>query len=64
MDSIQTPPEQISRLMEGLRQGSKAAAGQLVAIFYPELRRMARACMKGERPPIPGSRPSWSTNSF
>jgi RNA polymerase sigma factor (TIGR02999 family) len=51
MDSIQTAPEQISRLMEGLRHGSKDAAGQLVAIFYPELRRMARACMKREPTP-------------
>ena len=44
-------PDQISRLMEGLRHGSDAAAGQLVAIFYPELRRMARCCMKNERAP-------------
>ena len=51
INSIQTAPGQISRLMDGLRHGSKAAAGQLVAIFYPELRRIARACMKGERTP-------------
>jgi RNA polymerase sigma factor (TIGR02999 family) len=44
-------PDQISRLMEGLRHGSDAAAGQLVAIFYPELRRMARRCMTSERAP-------------
>jgi RNA polymerase sigma factor (TIGR02999 family) len=46
MDSIQ-----ITRLMDELRYGSKSAAGQLVAIFYPELRRLARACMRSERTP-------------
>lgn len=37
--------------MDGLRQGNKEAAGQLVALFYPELRRIARSRMKRERTP-------------
>lgn len=37
--------------MGSLRLGNKEAAGQLVAIFYPELRRMARSRMRNERTP-------------
>ena len=51
VDSVQIPPDQIASLMDGLRQGSKVAAGQLVAPLYPELRRIARSCMRGERNP-------------
>ena len=51
MNSNQTDPEHIAQLMEGLRHGSKEAAGQLVAIFYPELRRLARSRMRGEQSP-------------
>jgi len=50
-ESNQTDPDQIARLMGNLRLGSNEAAGQLVAIFYPELRRMARSCMRNERTP-------------
>src|SRR5260370_39468604 len=50
-ESIQSAPDHIARLMEGVRRGSPAAAGQLVTVFYPELRRMARSCMKRERAP-------------
>ena len=50
-ESDQTDPDQIARLMGNLRLGSKEAAGQLVAIFYPELRRMARSRMRNERTP-------------
>jgi RNA polymerase sigma factor (TIGR02999 family) len=46
-----TDPDQIARLIGKLRLGSKDAAGQLVAIFYPELRRMARSRMRNERTP-------------
>jgi RNA polymerase sigma factor (TIGR02999 family) len=42
-------PELISSLMSGLRRGDQRAAGQLVEIFYPELRRIAAARMKAER---------------
>lgn len=49
MDSTATAPEQIAELMDRLRNGSKDAAGQLVALFYPELRRLARLHMRGER---------------
>lgn len=50
-ESDQTDPEQIAHLMGDLRLGSKEAAGRLVAIFYPELRRMARSRMQAERSP-------------
>ncbi len=46
---MQTPPAEVSELMDRLRQGSKQAAGQLVALFYAELRRLAHAQMRGER---------------
>lgn len=42
-------PELISSLMKGLREGDPEAAGRLVEIFYPELRRIAAARMKAER---------------
>jgi len=51
VNSNQTDPEHIAQLMEGLRRGSKEAAGQLVAIFYPELRRLARSRMRSEDSP-------------
>jgi len=41
----------IAELMKDLRGGSKEAAGQLVAAFYPELRRMAARRMRSERTP-------------
>lgn len=50
MDSTATAaPEQVAELMDRLRGGNKDAAGQLVALFYPELRRLARSHMRGER---------------
>jgi len=42
-------PNTVARLMARFRGGDKAAAHQLVELFYPELRRMAAARMKGER---------------
>jgi len=41
----------IAELMKSLRSGNKEAAGQLVAAFYPELRRMAARRMRSERTP-------------
>ena len=41
----------IAELMRDLRGGSKQAAGELVAAFYPELRRMAARRMRSERTP-------------
>jgi len=41
----------ISELLKDLRSGRKEAAGQLVAAFYPELRRMAAQRMRSERTP-------------
>jgi len=37
--------------MKSLRSGKREAAGQLVAAFYPELRRMAASRMRSERKP-------------
>lgn len=39
----------IGRLMAAFRAGDKDAADELVTIFYPELRRIANARMRGER---------------
>lgn len=41
--------ELVARLMDGLRQGDQDARRELVDLFYPELRRLAGAQMKGER---------------
>jgi RNA polymerase sigma factor (TIGR02999 family) len=37
------------RLMDQFRSGDRQAAGELVALFYPELRRLAAAYMQRER---------------
>jgi RNA polymerase sigma factor (TIGR02999 family) len=42
--------ESVVRLLGEYRKGSKDAASQLVEMLYPELRRLAAARMKGERP--------------
>jgi RNA polymerase sigma factor (TIGR02999 family) len=49
--SSRTDLGKIAELMMALRGGSKEAAGQLVAAFYPELRRMAARRMRSERTP-------------
>src|SRR5215475_10963180 len=41
----------IGELMKSLRGGNQEAAGQLVAAFYPELRRMAACRIRSERTP-------------
>ena len=40
----------VARLMAGFRNGDHQAAGRLVELFYPELRRIAAARMRAERP--------------
>ena len=42
-------PNSASQLMTGLRGGNSEAAGKLVELFYPELRRLARMRMAAER---------------
>ena len=42
-------PDVIARLMRGLRQGSRDAKRELVAMLFPELRRLAALKMKRER---------------
>src|SRR3569832_1543293 len=42
-------PDRIQGLMKRFRTGDKQAAGELVSLFYPELRRLAAARMKGEQ---------------
>jgi len=42
-------PDSINSLMADLRRGSEDAAGQLVELFYPELRRLASTRMRNER---------------
>jgi len=40
----------VARLMTSFRNGDHEAAGRLVELFYPELRRIAAARMRSERP--------------
>ena len=42
-------PSSVAHLMASFRKGDKAAAGKLVEMFYPELRRLAAARMRSER---------------
>jgi RNA polymerase sigma factor (TIGR02999 family) len=42
-------PESVNGLMAEFRGGNPEAAGKLVELFYPELRRLASARMRGER---------------
>ena len=42
--------DSVARLMARFRQGDHEAAGGLVELFYPELRRIAAARMRAERP--------------
>ena len=44
------PPDTVGRLMTSFRDGDHEAAGRLVELFYPELRRIAAARMRAERP--------------
>ena len=44
-----TSPDTVQNLMSRFRMGDKQAAGELVALFYPELRRLAAARMRGEQ---------------
>jgi RNA polymerase sigma-70 factor (ECF subfamily) len=43
-------PAAIRQLMTELRSGKRDAADRLIELFYPELRRMAAARMRHERP--------------
>jgi RNA polymerase sigma factor (TIGR02999 family) len=43
-------PDTVAQLMASFRNGDHEAAGRLVEIFYPELRRIAAARMRSERP--------------
>jgi len=49
MTAVTTNPEAVSSLMSGFRQGDSAAAGQLVELLYPELRRLTLERMRRER---------------
>jgi RNA polymerase sigma factor (TIGR02999 family) len=42
-------PDTVADLMASFRNGDQGAAGRLVEIFYPELRRIAAARMRAER---------------
>src|SRR5260370_11451419 len=48
-DVMAAGPESVNGLMAEFRVGSPEAAGKLVELFYPELRRLATARMLGER---------------
>jgi hypothetical protein len=42
-------PDTVADLMASFRHGDQEAAGRLVWIFYPEVRRIAVARMRAER---------------
>src|SRR5215831_4263780 len=50
--TVSTPlqPDTVARLMASFRNGDHEAAGRLVELFYPELRRIAAARMRAEPP--------------
>jgi RNA polymerase sigma factor (TIGR02999 family) len=43
-------PDTVASLMQSFRNGDHEAAGRLVELFYPELRRIAASRMRAERP--------------
>ena len=49
-DVTSLPSDTVARLMARFRSGDPEAAGRLVELFYPELRRIAAARMRVERP--------------
>ncbi|QOY85880.1 ECF-type sigma factor [Paludibaculum fermentans] len=46
---MSTSTDNITQLMEALRKGDGRAAERLTEIFYPELKRLAAAKLRGER---------------
>jgi RNA polymerase sigma factor (TIGR02999 family) len=50
------PQETVAQLMGRFRQGDREAAGNLVALFYPQLKRLAASRMRRE-----GSEHTWQT---
>jgi RNA polymerase sigma factor (TIGR02999 family) len=48
--STSVQAETVAGLMASFRSGNHEAAGRLVELFYPELRRIAAARMRAERP--------------
>ena len=47
---MEESPGDVTRLLHQLRRGNAQAADQLVPLIYDELRRLASACMRRERP--------------
>src|SRR5690242_17600296 len=47
---VSVQPDTVARLMASFRSGDREAASRLVELFYPELRRIAAARMRAERP--------------
>src|SRR5436305_6128713 len=50
MPASAVQPDTVARLMASFRNGDHEAAGRLVELFYPELRRIAAVRMRAERP--------------
>lgn len=49
MSALEAAGESVGQLFSEYRGGNKQAADQLIALFYPELRRLAAAKMRQER---------------
>ena len=54
--------DSVTRLMGEFRRGDREAGGALADLFYPELRRLAAAKMKGERVEHTLQPTAWSMN--
>jgi len=52
---------EVTRLISRIRAGDEQAATDLMPIVYKELRRMAAAAMRRERPATRFNQPPWCT---
>ena len=60
---LDSAPDAIARLMAAFRAGDSRAGGQLMELFYPELKRLAAGHLNsGNGTGIACNRPCWSTS--
>jgi RNA polymerase sigma-70 factor, ECF subfamily len=48
-----TPPQDVTRLLLAWGEGDEAALAELMPLVHAELKRLARRCLRGERPGHP-----------
>lgn len=54
-------PHEVTQLLLAWGQGDETALERLIPIVYDELRRLAKRCLRRERPGHICKRPPWST---